>query len=68
VAAEELGLAEAIDAFRSELRRAQNRGGRRAVTTFERLVVDSAGLPAPHHPDSPNAWWLRVKWKGEGQS
>jgi hypothetical protein len=47
MAVEELGLAEAIDAVRSELRRAQNRGGRRAVATFERLVVDSAGLPAP---------------------
>ena len=67
MAGEELGLAEAIDAVRSELRRAQNRG-RRAVATFERLVVDSAGLPAPHHPDSLNAWRLRVEWKGEGQS
>ena len=49
MAGEELGLAEAIDAVRSELRRAQNRG-RRAVATFERLVVDSAGLSAPHPP------------------
>jgi hypothetical protein len=67
MAGEELGLAEAIDAVRPELRGAQSRG-RRSVATFERLVVDSAGLPAPHHPDSLNAWRLRVKWKGEGQS
>ena len=64
---EELGLAEMIDAVRSELRRAQRRG-RRAVATFERLVVDSTGLPVRHHPDSLNAWRLRVKRKGEGES
>ena len=49
MAGEELGPAEAIDAVRSELRRAQNQG-RRAVATFERLVVDSAGPPRTTPP------------------
>ena len=49
MAGERLGLAEAIDEVRSELRRAQSRG-RRTVATFERLVVDSAGLPRTTPP------------------
>ena len=66
MAGEELGLAEAIDAVRSELRRAQNRGD--GARSRPLSVSWSTRRVSPHHLDSLNAWRLRVKWKGEGQS
>ena len=67
IAGEELGLAEAIDAVRSELRRRRTGDGARSPPLSVSWPTPRA---SPHHttPIASTPGGYGVKWKGEGQS